>query len=129
MLPDNFIASYFLLSLAVIMLIVGLIFKISWVFYISSVAWALSGMYYMLNAGTNEYVGALGLFLVTAGVATAVTPNMMREKPIEEAPLTYRQRLSKRVIELRERRQPGVVARNLELCERAERGAENGESD
>jgi hypothetical protein len=123
---SNFYAAYMFIILAIVLLVIGFHFKVTWVFYISTASWGLAGLYFVLNSGANTYVQYLGLFLIVAGLGTAFSPMIVNKREIEEleAPKTYKQRLELNISEYRKLRAPRQLARPKQWYQEAE-----GEND
>ena len=100
----DFIAVYFFLCLAVILLVVALIFKHNWIFIVSGAFWDMAGLYYIINASTNDYVRYLGVFCIIVSLPLYLSFLWSKEKAepkeIFEEEKDYRERLYKKTDKL-----------------------------
>ena len=76
----NFLAAYFLLGIGIILLIVAFYFKVTWLFMISAASWMITGVYFITQAGTSEYINILGIFCTIVGLASIMSPSLIRQK-------------------------------------------------
>ena len=108
----NFLASYFLLAIAIIILTLGLVFKLLWLYYVSGISWILTGIYYISVAGANQFVDYLGIFCVLAGVSSFFIPIMLRQKKVEQTVVkkTRAEQLDETTDKYRKARGRGKVA-------------------
>ncbi len=98
---SNALIAYLSIILAVIFLIVGLIFKHSWLFWLSAICWLITG-FYCFTVQDEEYVRIFGFFCFLLTLVSAIIPTFIGRKiqptPIEEDNFT---RLGKRIESVR----------------------------
>ena len=81
----NFYAMYLFLVLAIVLLIVGLIFKHSWLFYLSAMGWLATGFYCVsIYTPAATYVAWFATFCFVATLITVIVPTFINKKPKEE---------------------------------------------
>lgn len=113
----DFVASYFMLCLAVAMLIVGLLSKQNWVLMISGGFWVITGVYYLANAGsTTNFTYALGWICVAVSLPLFLSYLWHHEKKEPDEigkDDTHREYLMKSTDKLYKSRNPN--RRNIDL--------------
>jgi membrane protein implicated in regulation of membrane protease activity len=81
----NFYAMYLFLILAIVLLIVGLIFKHPWLFYLSAIGWLATGLYCVsIYTPAATYVAFFATFCFLAALAMIIAPTFINQKPKEE---------------------------------------------
>lgn len=78
----DFFSSYLFLCLAVIILVVALVFKRSWLFFVDFICWLFAGLYTISHQdATQPFILYLGFFFIVMAFATGFTGLMMLRKP------------------------------------------------
>jgi uncharacterized membrane protein len=105
----DFYASYLFLCLAVIMLIIGIWSKITWVLIISSASWFFSGLYFIINAMGMVWVDVLGVFCIFAGIGTLAARSSLWKKEVKESTIKTRaEHINDRMTQVRKARNSGI---------------------
>ena len=105
----DFLASYFMLALGVIFLIVGLYFKQVWLHMFSGGFFAIAGLYYIINSVVGTFTFYLGIFCVLASMPLFLAILWLREKaePDEIIAESYSDKLDRKTEELYNKRNKG----------------------
>ena len=100
----DYYAAYLFLCLGVAFFVVGLYFKHFWILLISGGCWDITGLYFIINAGTASYVSYFGIFCVVISLPLHLSFLWMKEKAepkeIFEEEKDYRERLYKKTDKL-----------------------------
>ena len=76
-----FYAAYLFLALAVILLVVGLFFKKTWILIVSGLGWLCVGIYAVSVANQDMFIDILGIFCILVGIGVMATGNRINRKP------------------------------------------------
>lgn len=76
----DFVAAYFMLFMAVALMVIGFMFKHNWVLMLSGGFWVICGIYYLANAGGINFIYGLGWFCVAVSLPLFLSYLWHREK-------------------------------------------------
>jgi uncharacterized membrane protein len=105
----DFFAAYLFLIGAVILLIIGIWSKITWVLVIAATSWFMAGLYCILTADGALWVDALGIFCVFAGIGTLAARSSLWKKEVKESTIKSRaEHINDRMAQIRKARNSGI---------------------
>jgi uncharacterized membrane protein len=105
----DFFAAYLFLIGAVVLLIIGIWSKITWILVISATSWFMAGLYCILNAAGALWVDALGIFCIFAGIGTLAARSSLWKKEVkEDLTVTRSAYIANRMKQVREARKSGI---------------------
>jgi membrane protein implicated in regulation of membrane protease activity len=99
----NFYAMYLFLIISVVMLIVGLIFKHNWLFWLSGIGWLATGFYCAsIATPTATYVGVFATFCFIMVVVSIVVPfGINQVKPEIPVQRSYQEDMAEKIERMR----------------------------
>ena len=78
----NFYAMYLFLIIAIVLLVLGLIFKHSWLFWLSAIGWVTTGFYCIsIATPAANFVGIFATFCFLTSIAVVIAPIVVNKKP------------------------------------------------